>query len=197
MPVCDVSTTVGENYRFGWAQDVAADGQDIEAFGFTGGKIQHREAQGTEDVGVGRVPGTGQRHHVPGVEGGELVESNDVDAFFSNPQSELGKKFVAQIQQFDLPPLYADRVKPQGSHPLVKLAFHGDNIEKPLLSHLTRAFDLDVSIIQAKIEHIHTSNIGLLIVELEGTPEQNDAAIAYLREQPIELEVLGYVEPTL
>ncbi|MBV7435122.1 methionine ABC transporter ATP-binding protein [Cardiobacteriaceae bacterium TAE3-ERU3] len=136
-------------------------------------------------------------HRVALIEGGELVESNDVDAFFSNPQSELGQKFVAQIQQFDLPPLYANRVKPQGSHPLVKLAFHGDNIEKPLLSHLTRAFDLDVSIIQAKIEHIHTSNIGLLIVELEGTPEQNDAAIAYLREQPIELEVLGYVEPTL
>lgn len=132
-------------------------------------------------------------HRVALIEGGELVESNDVETFFSNPQSDLGKKFVEQIQRFDLPPLYAERLKASGDHPVVKLAFHGENIEKPLLSHLTRAFDIDVSIIQAKIEHIHTNNIGLLIAELEGTPEQNAAALAYLREQPIELEVLGYV----
>jgi uncharacterized protein YndB with AHSA1/START domain len=43
MPVCDVTTTVGENYRFGWAQDVAAEGRDAEAFGFTGTVLESEE----------------------------------------------------------------------------------------------------------------------------------------------------------
>ncbi|WP_145942007.1 SRPBCC family protein [Corynebacterium glyciniphilum] len=43
MPVCDVTTTVGENYRFGWVQDVAADGQDADAFGFTGTVLECEE----------------------------------------------------------------------------------------------------------------------------------------------------------
>ncbi|UJF25068.1 methionine ABC transporter ATP-binding protein [Suttonella sp. R2A3] len=135
-------------------------------------------------------------HRVALIEDGKLVETNHVEAFFSQPQSELGRKFIAQIQQFDLPPNIASKLREQGSHPVVKLAFHGDNVDTPLLSHLTRTFDIDVNIIQAKVEHIRSSNLGLLIAELEGSNEQNQAALEYLRAQPIELEVLGYVEPT-
>ncbi|WP_420099963.1 SRPBCC family protein [Corynebacterium sp.] len=43
MPVCEVTATVGETYRFGWVKDDVEDGQDAEAFGFTGTVLESEE----------------------------------------------------------------------------------------------------------------------------------------------------------
>ncbi len=129
------------------------------------------------------------------LEYGKLVEVAEVDKFFANPQSDLGKRFVKQSQQFELPAhIQATLNQEHKGFPVVKLAFHGNHVEKPVISDLTRKFNLDVNIIQAKIEHIGTTNIGLLIAELVGTPEQAQQALDYLNQQPLKVEVLGYVQ---
>ncbi len=122
------------------------------------------------------------------LENGQLVEVADVDNFFANPQSALGKRFVAQSQRFDLPPHISETLvkRGQGRYPVVKLAF--------VISAITRKFDVDVNIIQAKVEHIHTTNLGLMIAELIGRPEQTQAALDYLHTLPLQLEVLGDVK---
>lgn len=128
------------------------------------------------------------------IEDGQLVETADVDTFFTNPASDLGKRFVQQIQRFDLPEHYQARLLPQGSHPVVKLSFTGKNVDEPLLSMLTKHFGVDVNIIQAKIEHIGHTNFGLLVAEIIGAPGQTADAVAHLQTLPVTTEVLGYVE---
>lgn len=124
---------------------------------------------------------------------GHLVENNSVEAFFTAPQSELGKRFVAQIRQFDLPPQYSARLQAQGDYPVVKFTFQGEAVDEPVISAITRRFDVDVSIIQAKVENIATITAGLLIAELIGTQANIQAALAWLNTLPLSIEVLGYV----
>ncbi|PIE46071.1 MAG: DL-methionine transporter ATP-binding subunit [Gammaproteobacteria bacterium] len=129
------------------------------------------------------------------LEDGQLVEVADVDQFFANPQSKLGKRFVAQSQHFDLPQHLQQQLvdKGEATHPVVKLAFHGSFVDRPMISELTRRFDISVNIIQAKVEHIRTTNIGLMIVELMGDGNRSQQALDYLYQQPLNVEVLGYV----
>ena len=129
------------------------------------------------------------------IDGGKLVETAEVSTFFTAPASALGKQFVAQTQRFDLPEDYQVRLKPAGMHPVVKIGFLGHHIDEPVLSSLTKRFDVNISIIQAKIEHIGSSTRhGLLVAEIIGEPGQTRDALAYLTTQPVSTEILGYVE---
>ena len=87
------------------------------------------------------------------------------------------------------------RLKPAGTHPVVKIGFLGHHIDEPVLSSLTKRFGVNISIIQAKIEHIGSSTRhGLLVAEIIGEPGQTRDALAYLTTQPVSTEILGYVE---
>lgn len=124
---------------------------------------------------------------------GHLVESNTVEAFFSAPHSVLGKEFVAQIQGLELPQAYRNRLKSAGAHPVIRLLFRGENVDSPLLSALTRRFDLDVNIISARVEQLRTIGTGVLVAELIGTSEKTAAAVHWLEQAQVETEILGYV----
>ena len=125
------------------------------------------------------------------LDGGRLVETATVEDFFTAPRSELGKRFVAQSQQLKLPDSYAARLGPSGQ-PLLQLRFVGAGVDEPLLSTLTKRFDVDVNIIQAKIEAIGTTTLGLLQAEIRGA--RADEALRYLQTLNLKMEILGYVE---
>jgi len=50
-----------------------------------------------------------------------------------------------------------------------------------------------VNILSASIEQIGHSRFGFLLVELQGDESAQQATIAYLQQQQIDVEVLGYV----
>lgn len=130
-------------------------------------------------------------HKVALIENGLLVESASVEEFFANPQSDLGRRFIAQIQKFDLPESYQNRLQETGKNPIIQLRFFGANVNQPLLSNLTKKFGVDINIIQAKIENIGQTNLGLLDAEVIGVNAQE--ALLYLKTLPVQCEVLGYV----
>lgn len=80
------------------------------------------------------------------------------------------------------------------SHPVVRLTFSGDAVSTPLISRLARECNVDVSILQAKVESIQDRTLGLMIAELLGTTEQTQQAMDYLQSHQLEVEVLGYVQ---
>ena len=121
-------------------------------------------------------------------------ETADVDTFFTAPKSALGQRFVAQTQRFDLPDSYQQRLRADGIHPVIKIRFLGNKVDEPLLSSIARRFDVNVSIIQAKIEHIGHTTIGLIIAEILGDATRTADAVAWLQTQPVSTEILGYVE---
>lgn len=127
------------------------------------------------------------------LDSGKLVESASVEAFFSAPQSALGKKFVDQVQRINLPEAYQQKLKPSGAHPVIQIHFQGDIVTAPIISQLSRDFALDVNIVQANLEQLRSMSIGVVVAELLGTAENIANALTWLNTQPIKVEIMGYV----
>lgn len=132
------------------------------------------------------------------IQNGRLIEQNSVGNFFTNPQTNLGKRFVAQSHQFAIPESIMMNMQNHYSDetplPLIKLAFDDTRVSSPIISQLARQFDIDINVIQAKIENIQGCTLGLMLAELDGNEAQNAQAIEHLHSLQCQVEVVGYVK---
>lgn len=71
----------------------------------------------------------------------------------------------------------------------VKLTFPESLVRTPVLAHLVRAFDVDPDIRRADI----TDSVGWIVCELDGTAENIDAGVAWLRVEGVGVDLLGDV----
>ena len=65
------------------------------------------------------------------------------------------------------------------------------------ISQASRQFGVDLNILSASIEQIGHSRFGFLLVELLGNDAARKQTVAYLQQQQIEVEVLGYVQQSV
>ncbi|MGJ8522004.1 Methionine import ATP-binding protein MetN [Carnimonas sp. R-84981] len=135
------------------------------------------------------------------IEGGKLVETASVGKFFTAPDSAAARHFIGDQLSLEIPAslkerLLPDIAGPQGSHPVVRLTFSNDKVSKPLISHISRTFDIDISIIEARIESIQRWTLGLMIAELNGDAATTQQVIDHLSSLDITLEVIGHVAGT-
>lgn len=138
--------------------------------------------------------------HVAILESGQIIESGPVLEIFTTPKQKLTKRFIQTVMNIQLPPQLTQCLqnKPgNNTNPLLQLTFIGDAIENPLLAKLTEQFDIETSIVQANIDWIQNTVVGITIFELLGKPEACQQAIDYLTTQPIQFEIIGYVNSTL
>ncbi len=130
------------------------------------------------------------------ISGGELIEQGTVSEIFAHPKAALTREFVASSLKFDLPADYAGRlsaVSAAGKNPLLKLDFTGLSAGDAVLSEVSRLFGLDNNIVYAQIENAGGVKFGTMVIEVLGTEENNQKAIAFYKEKQIKVEVLGYV----
>jgi D-methionine transport system ATP-binding protein len=135
-------------------------------------------------------------HRVGLISAGELVEQADVGDFFTAPTTHLGRDFLNAFLELAPPPALVERMQPHpgaDTQPVVRLAFSGEAVSAPLISHLTRECDIDVSILEAKVESIQERTLGLMIAELIGDQARVRKALAYLEAHDLQVEVLGHV----
>jgi ABC-type methionine transport system ATPase subunit len=71
----------------------------------------------------------------------------------------------------------------------VKLVFPEDLVKKPMLGLLARDHGVLANIRRASVDE----NAGWIICELEGDPHKVERGLAWLREQGVEVELLGDV----
>jgi ABC-type methionine transport system ATPase subunit len=71
----------------------------------------------------------------------------------------------------------------------VKLTFPESLVRTPVLARLVREFDVEPNIRRADVEE----HRGWIICELEGKPDSIDAALAWLRTEQIDVDLLGDV----
>lgn len=130
------------------------------------------------------------------MDNGRIVEEGNVVDVFKNPQQSITKKFIRQdtdpenentdeiinqmIQQF-----------PRGV--LLHLKFHGGGAQAPIISRITREFNVDVNIIQGNIQTTQETLIGSLYVQLLGNENDIEAAIDEFNRMRVETEVIEHV----
>lgn len=127
---------------------------------------------------------------------GQLTEQGSVSEVFSHPKTLLAQQFIHSTLHIDIPADYASRLLPEkGLHsvPLLRLEFTGQSVDAPLLSETTRQFNVNNNIICAQMDYAGGVKFGIMLAEMQGSADATRAAMAWLRQQHVNVEVLGYV----
>ncbi|GAD30647.1 methionine ABC transporter ATP-binding protein MetN [Photobacterium leiognathi] len=127
---------------------------------------------------------------------GKLVEQGAVGDIFSHPKTELAKDFIRSTLDLSIPADYQARMTPtqvENSFPLIRLEFTGASVDAPLISQVTRKFNLDISILSSDMDYAGGVKFGLMLAEFFGDHTAVNDAVDFLRQNKVNVEVLGYV----
>jgi D-methionine transport system ATP-binding protein len=130
------------------------------------------------------------------ISAGKLIEQGTVSEIFAHPKADLTREFIASSLKINIPETYLERLSDTLSadkRPLLKLEFTGQSVDDPVLSEVSRLFNLNNNIIYAQIEYAGGVKFGAMVIEVFGTQEDSLKAIAYYENKQIKVEVLGYV----
>ena len=75
----------------------------------------------------------------------------------------------------------------------LRMEFTGHSVDAPLLSETARRFNVNNNIISAQMDYAGGVKFGIMLTEMHGTQEDTQAAISWLQEHHVKVEVLGYV----
>ncbi|MFA0493480.1 methionine ABC transporter ATP-binding protein MetN [Vibrio sp. 10N.222.54.B11] len=135
-------------------------------------------------------------HEVAIIGGGELVEKGTVGDIFAHPKTKLAHQFIRSTLDLTIPEDYQARLQEtrvNSSYPLVRLEFTGATVDAPLMTQIARKFNIDVSILSSDLDYAGGVKFGMMVAELFGNEADDNAAIQFLRDNNVKVEVLGYV----
>ncbi|WP_199552544.1 ATP-binding cassette domain-containing protein [Streptomyces sp. N35] len=114
------------------------------------------------------------------MESGRIVESGTVAELLATPGSQLADAlFPVSGEATDV-----DRT-------VVDVTFHGEAATQPVISQLSRTYNIDISILGAAMDTVGGKQVGRMRIELPGRYEENVVPIGFLREQGLQVEVAG------
>ena len=124
------------------------------------------------------------------LDNGKVVEQGLVTDIFSHPKSEVTKDFLSHISadvnagQQEKPSLL--RWSEDGGK--YTLRFIGSATGEPVMSRLSKKFDIEYNIRAGGIQHLPAEDIGTLITDISGEEGEVKKALAYLKESGIIVE---------
>ncbi|AOR62182.1 methionine ABC transporter ATP-binding protein MetN [Pectobacterium wasabiae] len=127
---------------------------------------------------------------------GRLIEQDTVSEVFSHPKTPLAQKFIQSTLHLDIPDDYLARLSPDHrpeATPLLRMEFTGKSVDAPLLSEVARRFNINNNIISAQMDYAGGVKFGIMLTEMHGNDVDIKAAIQFLQESHVTVEVLGYV----
>ena len=128
------------------------------------------------------------------MEDGNIVEVNDVFSIFANPQSKAAKRFISSSSNLrKIDRIIAERGPIPSLRPgerIVRLQYQRKDVSEPLISTISRRFNVDLNIIFADIELVDGAPIGGTVALYNGDEETLGKIREYLGERQVILEVL-------
>lgn len=129
------------------------------------------------------------------MENGKIVEQGELVQVVTKPKQQVTKDFISSIfkssKVYEL--LEEDYfIKDIGKEEiLAKIVFVGQSAGQAFMSKITKNFQIDVSILFGNIEIVKNTPVGYLVVKFSGNTNNIIGVAQYLKENNIELEVLG------
>nr|WSZ95109.1 ATP-binding cassette domain-containing protein [Streptomyces sp. NBC_00857] len=111
--------------------------------------------------------------------GGRIVESGTVDELLATPGSQLAHELF---------PVGGAASGPDRT--VVDVTFHGEAAGRPVISQLSRTYNIDISILGAAMDTVGGRQIGRMRIELPGAYEDNVVPVGFLREQGLQAEIV-------
>ena len=129
------------------------------------------------------------------MEKGKIVEEGDVYSVFSAPEQNITKDFISTTSNlsriYDLMLEKSSITKLKENELLIKLMYVERDVSEPLLSRTSSLFNVEFNILFADVEIIRESALGGIIAILSGEKEKTEAAIKYIKEKNVYLEVIA------
>ena len=127
---------------------------------------------------------------------GQVVEQGRVFDVFTDPRHKVSRTFVREALNRDMPQSLEERLARAwvgAENLVVRITFTGPAATDPVVSELVCRFGLSVNLLHGHIDTIQGAPYGALIVELAGADTAQQAALDYLRQQSLKVEILGRV----
>jgi len=131
------------------------------------------------------------------LDAGKIVEQGPVLDVFKHPKQPITKRFVNQetgsTSLDDTNVVVSELLEKYPNGVIVKLGFHGDQAQLPIVSSMLRKFpDIDLSIIEGNIHQTQEGALGSLFVQLiSDNKESVHGALAYFTTMRVETEVIN------
>jgi D-methionine transport system ATP-binding protein len=110
---------------------------------------------------------------------GRIVESGTVSELLATPGSELAQELFPVTGQATGP-----------GRTVIDVTFHGEAATQPVISQLSRTYNIDISILGAAMDTVAGKQIGRMRIELPGHYEENVVPVGFLREQGLQVDVV-------
>lgn len=134
--------------------------------------------------------------HVAVMDQGRLIEQGSLLDIFGHPQQPLTKKFVDSSTQ--LTPALQEIKKSGLIQPhkqnLIELKFWGNSAQEPIVVALYKKFQVEANILFSNIEQLQGTTVGIMLLLLNGTNENINAAWQYLQQSQVEVKQIKYSE---
>ncbi|MGL4983068.1 MAG: methionine ABC transporter ATP-binding protein [Treponemataceae bacterium] len=118
------------------------------------------------------------------LENGRVVEQGLVSDVFANPSAAVTKDFLSHLAVQEQPKLL--RWSNEGGQ--YTLRFIGSLTDEPLLSRISQQFQVEFNIRAGGIQHLVEGDVGTLITDISGTPQEVQKALDYLRSNGVIVE---------
>ena len=133
-------------------------------------------------------------HEMQVMKGGAVVESGKVFDIFANPKEAITREFVENTTNLskitELVETHKELLNIQPGEVVLRSSYIKRDVSEALVSQISRKFELNVNIIFGNIELIGGNPIGGLVSIVQGDAEQIDAAIEYLKDKNVGVEVI-------
>ena len=133
-------------------------------------------------------------HRVAVMEHGRVVEQGEVFNVFANPREDITQSFIRttsnlqKIEELLAQDSPVTRLRP--GELILRLSYVQRNVSEPLISSVSRKFNITLNIIFADIAIVQDAPIGGTVAIISGERQQITKAVEYLIEKNVGVEVI-------
>lgn len=114
---------------------------------------------------------------------GQVVETGSVIQVFSNPQSDIARRFIGNLIRDVIPePLVESIRRETRNSRLLRIKLENTDSTEPLLWEINRRFEVETNILYSTINVIQGIVVGIMLVLFIGTDEEIEKAEQYILE---------------
>lgn len=114
---------------------------------------------------------------------GQVVETGSVIQVFSDPQSDIARRFVGNLIRDVIPePLVESIRRETRNSRLLRIKLENTDSTEPLLWEINRRFEVETNILYSTINVIQGIVVGVMLVLFIGTDEEIEKAEQYILE---------------
>lgn len=123
------------------------------------------------------------------LEAGKVIEQGTVFEVFTNPQQPTTQRFVRSVMNDELPESLLQKIQdPDQNHTIYRIQFIGASVGQPLMSRISRKYNLDLNVLFGNITELQGEPYGNLIVEFTGSANEIQKALADIRLSNVQAE---------